>query len=95
MDVSVSWKFLPATLLFLNCMCTSVLNTSFFLVISQTISACFTGVLCQPEILFDISYVAIYFITRKIHMCFLYCSLVTISCASLGKKALLRGHSFS
>jgi hypothetical protein len=82
MDASVSWKFRPVTL-FLNCMCTFVLSISFFLVISQAISACFTGVLCQSEILFDGSNVAIYFITRKLHMCFLYCSLVTSPCVHL------------
>jgi hypothetical protein len=35
MDDSVSWNFPPFTL-FLNCMCTFVLNLSVFLVISRT-----------------------------------------------------------
>uniref|UniRef100_A0ACD5X3N9 Uncharacterized protein n=1 Tax=Avena sativa TaxID=4498 RepID=A0ACD5X3N9_AVESA len=45
MDASVSWNFPPVTL-FLNCMCTFVLNLSVFLVISRTsaLTARVTGV---------------------------------------------------
>ncbi|KAI4962980.1 hypothetical protein ZWY2020_020564 [Hordeum vulgare] len=45
MDASISWNFPPVTL-FLNCMCTFVLNLSVFLVISRTsaLTARVTGV---------------------------------------------------